>query len=38
MMLADRVVVYDQGRVVHASPKAELLSAPASEQVALLER
>ena len=34
--LADRVVVYDKGRVVHASPKAELLSAPASEQVARL--
>ena len=34
--LADRVVVYEDGRVVHASPKAELLSAPASERVARL--
>jgi len=34
--LADRVVVYEDGRVVQASPKAELLSAPASERVARL--
>ena len=34
--LADRVVVYDRGRVVQAAPKAELLTAPASEQVASL--
>jgi len=34
--LADRVVVYEAGRAVHASPKAELLSAPVSEQVARL--
>jgi molybdate transport system ATP-binding protein len=34
--LADRVVLYDAGRVVQAAPKGELLSAPASEQVAQL--
>ena len=34
--LADRVVVYEAGRVVQAAPRAELLSAPASEQVARL--
>jgi len=34
--LADRVVIYERGRVVHAAPKAELLSAPASERVARL--
>ena len=34
--LADRVVVYEGGRVVQAAPKAELLSAPASEEVARL--
>jgi molybdate transport system ATP-binding protein len=34
--LADRVVVYEAGRVVQQSPKTELLSAPASERVARL--
>jgi molybdate transport system ATP-binding protein len=34
--LADRVVVYEGGRVVQAAPKEELLSAPASERVARL--
>ena len=34
--LADRVVVYEGGRVVQQAPKAELLSAPASERVARL--
>jgi molybdate transport system ATP-binding protein len=34
--LADRVVVYEEGRVVQAAPKTELLSAPASERVARL--
>jgi molybdate transport system ATP-binding protein len=34
--LADRIVIYDQGRVVQAAPKSELLSRPASEQVARL--
>jgi molybdate transport system ATP-binding protein len=34
--LADRVVVYEGGRVVQAAPKSELLSAPASERVARL--
>jgi molybdate transport system ATP-binding protein len=34
--LADRVVVYESGRVVQQAPKAELLSAPASERVARL--
>jgi molybdate transport system ATP-binding protein len=34
--LADRIVVYDRGRVVQSAPKAELLSRPASEQVARL--
>jgi len=34
--LADRVVVYEAGRVVQAGPKGELLSAPASERVARL--
>ena len=34
--IADRVVVYDAGRVIQAAPKAELLSAPASEPVARL--
>lgn len=34
--LADRVVVYEAGRVVQQSPKTELLSAPASERVAQL--
>ena len=34
--LADRVVVYEAGRVVQQAPKAELLSAPASERVARL--
>ena len=34
--LADRIVVYEAGRIVQVAPKAELLSAPASEQVARL--
>ena len=34
--LADRVVVYEAGRVVQAAPKSLLLSAPASERVARL--
>jgi molybdate transport system ATP-binding protein len=34
--LADRVVIYDHGRVAQASPKSELLSQPASQQVARL--
>ncbi len=34
--LADRVVIYEDGRIVQAAPKAELLSAPASERVARL--
>ena len=34
--LADRVVVYEAGRVVQTAPKTELLSAPASERVARL--
>jgi molybdate transport system ATP-binding protein len=34
--LADHVVVYEAGRVVQQAPKTELLSAPASEQVARL--
>jgi ABC-type Fe3+/spermidine/putrescine transport system ATPase subunit len=34
--LADRVVVYQAGRVVQAAPKTELLSAPASLRVAEL--
>lgn len=34
--LADRIVVYQAGRVVQAAPKSELLSRPASEQVARL--
>lgn len=34
--LADRIVIYDAGRVVQAAPKSELLSRPASEQVARL--
>ncbi len=34
--LADRLVVYDRGRVIQAAPKTELLSRPASEQVARL--
>jgi molybdate transport system ATP-binding protein len=34
--LADRVVVYEGGRVVQQAPKTELLSAPASERVARL--
>ena len=32
--LADRIVVYDGGRVIQAAPRAELLWQPASEQVA----
>jgi ABC-type Fe3+/spermidine/putrescine transport system ATPase subunit len=32
--LADRIVVYDRGRVIQAAPRAELLWQPASEQVA----
>jgi molybdate transport system ATP-binding protein len=32
--LADRIVVYDHGRVIQAAPRAELLWQPASEQVA----
>jgi molybdate transport system ATP-binding protein len=32
--LADRIVVYDGGRVVQAAPRAELLWQPASEAVA----
>jgi molybdate transport system ATP-binding protein len=34
--LADRIVVYEQGRVVQAAPKSGLLTRPASEQVARL--
>jgi len=34
--LADRVVIYERGRIVQAAPKTELLSAPASERVARL--
>ncbi|MDP2627173.1 MAG: hypothetical protein Q8Q58_09740, partial [Candidatus Rokubacteria bacterium] len=34
--LADRIVIYDEGRVVQAAPKSELLSRPASEHVARL--
>ena len=34
--LADRIVIYDEGRVVQAAPKSELLSRPASAQVARL--
>jgi molybdate transport system ATP-binding protein len=34
--LADRIVVYDHGRIVQAAPKSEVLSRPASEQVARL--
>jgi molybdate transport system ATP-binding protein len=34
--LADRVVIYETGRVVQQAPKTELLSAPASERVARL--
>ena len=34
--LADRIVIYDGGRIVQAAPKSELLSRPASEQVARL--
>jgi molybdate transport system ATP-binding protein len=34
--LADRIVVYEGGRVVQAAPKAEILSRPASPQVARL--
>jgi molybdate transport system ATP-binding protein len=32
--LADRIVVYDRGRVVQSAPRSELLWQPASEQVA----
>ena len=32
--LADRIVVYDRGRVVQSAPRSELLWRPASEQVA----
>ena len=32
--LGDRIVVYDQGRVVQAAPRTELLRQPASETVA----
>jgi molybdate transport system ATP-binding protein len=34
--LADRVVVYEAGRVIQAAPKSELLWQPASESVARL--
>ena len=34
--LADRIVVYEAGRVVQAAPKSELLWQPASENVARL--
>jgi ABC-type Fe3+/spermidine/putrescine transport system ATPase subunit len=34
--LADRIVICEEGRVVQAAPRAELLSAPASERVARL--
>ena len=34
--LADRVVVYDGGRIIQAAPKSEVLSSPASVQVARL--
>jgi molybdate transport system ATP-binding protein len=34
--LADRIVVYEKGRVVQAAPKPELLSRPASADVARL--
>ena len=32
--LADRIVVYERGRVMQAAPSAELLWQPASEAVA----
>jgi molybdate transport system ATP-binding protein len=32
--LGDRIVVYEDGRVIQAAPRAELLSGPASEAVA----
>jgi molybdate transport system ATP-binding protein len=32
--LADRVIVYDQGRVIQSAPRAELFLRPASEAVA----
>jgi len=34
--LADRVVIYDEGRIVQVAPKSELLLRPASELVARL--
>jgi molybdate transport system ATP-binding protein len=34
--LADRIVVYERGRVVQAAPKSALLTRPASERVARL--
>jgi molybdate transport system ATP-binding protein len=34
--LADRIVIYDAGRVAQAGPKSELLSRPASAEVARL--
>ncbi len=34
--LADRIVVYDGGRIIQAAPKSEVLSSPASVQVARL--
>jgi ABC-type sulfate/molybdate transport systems ATPase subunit len=34
--MADRIVIYDAGRVVQAAPRAELLSRPASVEVARL--
>jgi molybdate transport system ATP-binding protein len=34
--LADRIVVYDGGRIIQSAPKSEVLSSPASGQVARL--
>ena len=34
--LADRIVIYDGGRIIQAAPKSEVLSSPASVQVARL--
>jgi molybdate transport system ATP-binding protein len=34
--LCDRIVVYDHGRIIQAAPKSDVLSSPASVQVARL--
>ena len=34
--IAERIMIYDQGRVVQAAPKSDILSRPASEHVARL--